>query len=176
MPVKPQSPIALPPMRPIRFTRLLFIFGEHHLTTSAVSASVTRRPSTNSDFSHFIESLRYLRPPPCTSTTYTDKRQQHDIAHHRLFELLALHCASAVFNDRYLVVIPLYIRKRAYEHLRALGICDIHDFPLLSINPPPAPRAYIKSCIPRLFLHNRKSDRSPRRRRRPPRLSSRYRL
>ena len=48
---------------------------------------------------------------------YTYQRQEDDICHNSVLELLVGHGVSAVLDNEYLVIILLYIRQCVNEHL-----------------------------------------------------------
>ena len=67
----PHRPMARPPLRVTRSTKLLFTFPASTICTiSTVSRSVTRKPSTKLLFLPTRWSISVISgPPPCTSTT-----------------------------------------------------------------------------------------------------------
>ena len=45
------------------------------------------------------------------------QRQQHNVAHNGLLEIIVSHGVTAVFHYNYLIIIILYIRQRVHQNL-----------------------------------------------------------
>ena len=107
-PSMPARPIARPPMLWISATRLLFTLPASTIwTISAVSASVTRRPSTNSLVLPTRLSIRLISgPPPWTSTGFTPTSDSSTISR----MTACLRCSSVMALPPYFTttILPVY--------------------------------------------------------------------
>ena len=106
----PDMPMALPPLSSSSFTSVLFTLPARTICTmSTVSASVTRRPSTNSAFlpRRFIMSL-ISGPPPCTSTTFTPTSHSRTMSSITCCRSSSLTMALPPYFTT--TIFPLYLR------------------------------------------------------------------
>ena len=70
-----------------------------------------------------LEHIIYLRAAAVNENDlYSDKRKKNDIIHNSVLQLVIGHCVSAVFDNEYLVVVLLYVRKRVDKYLRLIVI------------------------------------------------------